>query len=308
MEHPGRKQDPLLDAAHAVLAPLARLMVTRGVSCAAFEHLVQKAFVEAAHGAIPELQRSRAVSRIRAATGLSRREVARLLDEDAPAALPQRSLASEIFTRWRTSPAYVDERGRPRVLPRLGEAPSFESLARSVTRDVHPRTLLDELVRLGIAGEVPERDLVVLTLDAFVPGADESRMLEFLAHNVGEHLGVAVGNVLGDGPRQLERAIFATGLSSASVQVAQRWVEERWKTMLGELTPLLEDLLARDRETFSDDERPCRFRVGLFASACGGAPLDHAESVAAARSAPAPAASTPFAHDIFQEFLAHDND
>jgi hypothetical protein len=293
-----------MSAAEAILAPLARLMVARGVPCAALEHALQKAFVEAARAEVPEALRSRAVSRISAATGLSRREVARLSSDAGPPALPQRSLAAEIFTRWRTSPAYCDERGRPRALPRQGAAPSFESLARSVTQDVHPRTLLDELVRLGIAGQVAERDLVVLTLDAFVPGADETRMLDFLAHNVGEHLDAAVDHVLGKAPRQLERAIFATGLSRASIEVARGWVEQYWQTLLGHLTPMLEDLLARDAEAFGEDERPCRFRVGLYSNACGDAPLDHAEAQAASRSAPV--AKEQFEHDILEEFSSHE--
>jgi hypothetical protein len=298
------RHDALIAAAGAVLGPLARLMVARGVPCAALEHVLQKAFVEAARAEIPKALQPRATSRISAATGLSRREVARLVDDESPPVLPQRSLAAEIFTRWRTSPAYCDDRGRPRSLPRQGAAPSFEALARSVTQDVHPRTLLDELIRLGIAGLVPERDLVVLTLDAFVPGADEARMLDFLARNVGDHLGVAVDNVLGKGPRQLERAIFATGLSRASVQVAQAWVEQSWQSMLAQLTPLLEDLLARDAEAFADDERPCRFRAGLYSSACGDAPRDHAEALAASLSAPVPARQ--FEHDILQEFSPHE--
>jgi hypothetical protein len=297
------RDDALLEVAHAVLAPLARLMVARGVPCAALEGAVQKAFVEAALDAVPRPLRARAVSRVSAATGLSRREVARLIDEDAAPTLPQRSLAAEMFTRWRTSPAYCDDRGRPLALARQGPAPSFESLARSVTKDVHPRTLLEELVRLGIAGHVPERDLVVLTLEAFVPGADEARMLDFLAHNVGDHLEAAVGNVLGE-PRQLERAIFATGLSRASVELAQGWVERWWQMLLAQFTPVLEDLLAHDAEAFDEHERPCRLRVGLYSNACGDAPLDNAEREAASLSSPV--ADEQFEKDILQEFASHD--
>ena len=42
-------------------------------------------------------------------------------------------------------------RRAPRALPRVGPAPSFESLAQEVTRDVHPRALLEELLRLKLA-------------------------------------------------------------------------------------------------------------------------------------------------------------
>lgn len=48
----------------------------------------------------------------------------------------------------------------PPSLPRQGEAPSFE--AQSVTRDVHPRSVLDGLARLGLARHDPRRDTAAL--------------------------------------------------------------------------------------------------------------------------------------------------
>src|SRR5438132_246446 len=81
----------------------------------------------------------------------------------------------------------------------LARAPSFESLAHSITRDVHPRTLLEELTRLGLA-RVDDRDgRVHLLHTAFVPRADRDRMLAFLGANVGDHLAAAVDNVQADG-------------------------------------------------------------------------------------------------------------
>jgi hypothetical protein len=171
---------------------------------------------------------------------------------------------AEIFTRWRTAPAYGDSQGRPRTLPRQGEEPSFESLARGVTQDVHPRSLLDELLRLGLASHDAERDTVTLTLDAFVPSADRARMLEFLAHNVGDHLSAAVENVIGPAPRHLERAVFADGLSPESVTAAEAWVAGSWREMLAALVPFLERLIA-DEAGLPGRDRTHRFRTGLYA-------------------------------------------
>ena len=54
------------------------------------------------------------------------------------------------------------------ALPRQGAAPSFESLAQEITRDVHPRSLLDELCRLGLATWDEAGDTVALSREAFV--------------------------------------------------------------------------------------------------------------------------------------------
>ncbi len=60
----------------------------------------------------------------------------------------------EVYTRWASDPLYCDDRGRPRILDRVGGPGSFEALAASVSNDVHPRTLLRELIRLGVATHV----------------------------------------------------------------------------------------------------------------------------------------------------------
>jgi hypothetical protein len=152
-----------------------------------------------------------------------------------------------VFTRWLTERKLRDARGRPRVLPRTGPAPSFEALARSVTRDVHPRRLLDELVRLGLAQHNPQADSVRLIKDAFVPRDDDVRMLGFLGDNVGDHFAASVANVLGDERRHFEQALFLDGLSDASVDAAKRLVQAQWRALAAALVPELEALLSADR-------------------------------------------------------------
>ena len=170
--------DALLEALDALLAPLARLAVAKGMPCATVEDLLRRAFVRAAREAHPALPPHRRVSRIATATGLNRREVTRLTQPDTLPAR-RRPLSAEVFARWIGEPQYRDARGRPRKLPRQGPAPSFEVLAQSVTRDVHPRSLLDELLRLGLAVFDAAGDRVKLVQDAFVPRGDSARMLGF---------------------------------------------------------------------------------------------------------------------------------
>ena len=66
---------PALTAAiAALLEPIATLAVARGLPAAAVEELLRAAFVAAAQQAQPESAGPRIVSRVSAATGLSRRE------------------------------------------------------------------------------------------------------------------------------------------------------------------------------------------------------------------------------------------
>lgn len=253
--------DALLQALGALLAPIAQLAVAKGLPCTTVEELLRKAFVDAARAAHPELPAHRMVSRIATATGLNRREVTRLTQVEAEAA-PRRPLAAELFARWASEPQYRDAQGKPRALPRQGAAPSFETLAQSLTRDVHPRSLLDELLRLGLAAHDADADTVALVHDAFVPRGDTARMLGFLGHNVGDHLGAAVANVLGDGFKHFEQAVFADELSDESVQLAHEIARETWHATLQALAPMLEKRIAADRAAKRRADR--RLRVGMY--------------------------------------------
>ncbi len=250
----------LQNAMRALLMPMARLAVARGLPFATVEGLLKQAFVQAAADAHPGLLPHRKVSRISTVTGINRREVTRLTQHaDAPAAAG-RSLASEVFAHWLTDRRYRDAQGQPRVLPRQGARPSFESLAQEVTRDVHPRSLLDELLRLDLA-TLDEADRVTLSRHA-VPRGDSVKMLGYLADNVGDHLRAAVDNVLGGGGVHCEQAVFADGLSEETMSWVRQSVRARWQDLLAAMVPELESRLEADVRQKVPPER--RLRVGLF--------------------------------------------
>lgn len=280
-------QQALTDALAGLLASVARLAVGRGLPYAAAEALLRQAFVQAASEAHPGLPEHRKVSRISTTTGINRREVTRLVAQRAAAAAapppePPRSPASQVFAHWRTAPEWRGSDGQPRALPRLGAAPSFEALAQAVTRDVHPRSLLDELVRLQLARWDEATDTVALARETFTARGDLPRQLGYLGANVGDHLGAAVANVLGGGPEHFEQAVSATGLSEASLEAVRPVVQAHWQQLLQALVPLLEARVAAD-ETLDPPPR-ARVRVGLFSFHEGAAPAAPAPAARPARA------------------------
>lgn len=264
--------EPPIDAAltHAVaqlLGPLARLAVARGLTFPVMKELLKQAFVRAARQAQPG-SGPRDISRVATATGLTRREVTRLSLEQPPALADRPSPATQLFTQWQADRKLRDRRGKPRKLPRQGPAPSFDALARNVTRDVHPRSLLAELVRLGLAHHDAATDSVSLLEAAFVPRGDEARMVGFLGHNVGDHLAASVANVLGDERRHFEQALFADDLSDESIASAKKLVNAQWRALTAALVPKLEELVRADgRAAKSAKARrgARRLRIGLYA-------------------------------------------
>lgn len=259
------EDEALREALERLLLPLAQLAVARGVSYAVIDEALRTAFVSVAHAAHPGLPEHRRASRVSAATGLHRREVNRLLEAAAEpqSKAPARSPAAMVFAHWRADKRYRTRGGAPRALPRSGPAPSFESLAQEVTRDVHPRALLEELLRLKLASLDAERDVITLTEEAFVPRGDAPRMLAYLGANVGDHLQAAVANVIGHEPPHFEQAIAADGLSTESLEQVRPLLREHWRRLTEEVVPLLQRLIDADSAR-PGPEAAHRVRLGLY--------------------------------------------
>lgn len=254
------EQQALRDALAALLAPVARLAVTRGLPFAAVEEMLKLAFVQAAADAHPGLLAHRKVSRISTSTGINRREVTRLTQQAPRTEAAGRTFSGALFATWMSDPSYRGPDSQPLVLPRTGQQPSFETLAQSVTRDVHPRSLLEEMLRLGMATWDEQSDLVTVAAAA-VPKGEKAGMLGHLGRNVADHLEAAVDNVLGDTPAHFEMALSADGLSDSTADWLKEQARSQWRQLREQLVPELERRLEADAGSASELRR---WRMGLY--------------------------------------------
>ncbi|MEZ4290680.1 MAG: DUF6502 family protein [Myxococcota bacterium] len=139
------------------------------------------------------------LSRLSLLTGIHRREVKRMLEEPAPArpARPRdhpRRAGRRALDR---GPPWTDAAGRPRPLSRLAESegePGFHALVQSVSVDIHPRSLLDEWLRLGVV-HVDDEGAVVLNVAAFVPVHGFEEKAHYVGRNLRDHLAAAAANL-----------------------------------------------------------------------------------------------------------------
>lgn len=255
-----------LAALEQLFDPLARLCIGKGITIQAVEERLRQSFVRAARNtcerAHPDHPRGRLTSRISTMTGLTRREVTRLETREPPRRGGSRSHASDLFARWLADPACRAGDGSLRSLRRQGTHPSFESLAATVTRDVHPRTLLDEMIRQQLVSLDAATDRVALRSDAFVPRGQHAQMLAFLGDNVGDHLEGAVTNVLGSDNEHFEQALFADELSTQSVDEARRLIGHQWQHLMTTIAPALQALMDADKAAGRAQDQ-C-LRLGLY--------------------------------------------
>ena len=248
-----------------LLAPLARLCLANGITFSTAEEALKRAFVQEANALQPGAPEHGIVSRISTSTGINRREVTRLTQLKTTVRTNKHPLAAEILARWTTDALFRDKDGAPNTLNRLGPAPSFEALAQKVTRDVHPRSMLDELIRLGIMTFDEKLDQVSLARVDFVPKSDSRQMLGLLGDNVGDHLDAAVANVLHDGSRHLEQAVFADELSAESIEALRPLVNDQWKALREQMVPLLTAFIEEDKRAGRAQDQ--RIRIGLYSFA-----------------------------------------
>ena len=261
------RPDLTLAAAVRVLAPLMPLLLREGVTYPRLCNALKQAFLEEAPAVLLDSALRVNDSSVSTLTGIHRKDVREWRSAGRPR--PQaRTLGAvmEAFTRWSTDPDYCDERGRPRVLERKGGPGSFEALAASVSNDVHPRTVLQELVRLGVAELVEGRsqdadDRIRLCADAFVPGDGTPEMLQLLSDNVGDHLAAAVQNVIGGEPPMLEQSIFADRLRPQSVEQMHALARKVWQGAFHEVVRKATALSEKDAGQDGADQR---IRVGMY--------------------------------------------
>jgi hypothetical protein len=242
-----------------VLKPLARVLIARGIAAPAFYRLVKKAYVDVA---AEQMGAAATDSRISVATGVHRRDVKALRSEDADDTDgPGRkiSLLATVLGKWMSEPAYCDESG-PRPLPRKsGDSPNFNGLVYAVSRDVRPRTVLDELVARGLVTVTEEA--VILSAEGLVGGGDETQKIHFFAHNVGDHLSAAAENLLSEAPPHLERAVFYNQLTPQSVERIEAEARALGLEALQDINTLAAACQNEDAEAASASHR---IRFGVF--------------------------------------------
>ncbi|MGV6839789.1 MAG: DUF6502 family protein [Planktomarina sp.] len=234
----------MIPGLHPFLMTLARLLMSQSLRFPEFSEMMKKAYVDAAADEVDKVTDSA----LSLNTGLQRRDVARLRKMDAPQTQGSNPL-SRIVALWLS-----DERFAGRDLPKQGEN-SFDTLARDIGKDIHPRTVLDALEKAGTVRIVD--DYVHLLVPSFQPSVGSAEQMAYLTANLGDHLAAAVGNT--QGAQFFERAVHYDGLTEAQVQKLHEAYSALQMDVLQKINQQAADM---QRET--DGRGAMRFRAGGY--------------------------------------------
>jgi hypothetical protein len=245
----------------AIVQPLVMWMSRTGIGYTEFATALKPLFWKMALMELERLERKPSDSAVSLLSGLHRKEVRTYREELNMDALQVQQLrehwgkpsaASQVVTRWLSL-------GLGDAIAYSGAEPSFEQLAQSVSKDFHPRSVLMEMVRLGVAQDLGSQ--VRLLKESFSPDARNKEASQMLAVSVADHLSAGIHNLLNpEGRKFLEQSVFADGLSAESIERLNDMARELWSQALKQIVQAATQMVKDDEGC----DAPHRFRLGLF--------------------------------------------
>jgi hypothetical protein len=267
----------VLDRVLRVLQPLVRLLLRHGVTYPVFAAALKRVFLNAAQAELDARSMARTDSALTLLSGVHRRDVreltrgARAVPHEVPAPRSGLGLATEVVARWLHDPAWPGPRAGDgtRTLPRGGER-GFDALVHSLSSDVRPRAVLDELLRLGVVREDGEG--VHLAVSGLVPRAGFDEMTWLFAQNLHDHAAAAVANLQGTHEARgvqherdfLEQAVFVDEIGAASAAELQRAAVAAWKQAFATVMDTARARLDADAKQLPPAARRHRARFGVY--------------------------------------------
>jgi Family of unknown function (DUF6502) len=236
--------------------------------------LLKTLFVEVADQEFTIDHKRQTDSRISLMSGVHRKDVKRLREQqpDVEDVMPGNvSLGSQLIALWNADEKYLNAEGLPKPLPRFADAKdsaskiteSFESLVRSVSTDIHPRAVLDEWLRLGVA-KLDKDNFVHLTTDLFIAQEGFEEKVFYLGHNLHDHAQAAIFNVLGQQPNFLERCVHYNGLTKLNIEEIAQTVNKHGMKLLREVNKTADVLDKSNQQSARKPKPSMRMTMGLY--------------------------------------------
>ncbi len=269
MPDPAVPQAPpfLLDAVRRVVTPVVRLLLHFGITYPVFAELLKRVYVQVAERELTLPAREQTASRLSLLTGIHRQEINRLREALAAAggapiekASAAAALSPRLLMAWTQNTRFLDTRSEPALLHRSaaqGE-PSFEELVQTVSKDIRPRAVLDEWLRLGIV-QITDVGLLKLNVTVFVPSESLPAKTEVIANILSDHIGASVHNLRGAGDLFFDRRVRVEGLTPEAAAELRALVKQRGHEFLQEINATAARLAAGNAQGPTH-----RMSIGLF--------------------------------------------
>ena len=257
---------PLFSAVRRLLRPLVRILLDRGIAFDRFAELAREVYVEVADREFRLPGRKQTVSRISVLTGLTRKEVVRVLGHESMDDVEGRASynrAARVVTGWVQEHPLEGTASGAAPLPIEGPA-SFSQLVRRYSGDMPVRAVLDELLRVNAVrlkdGEVE------LVHRHYIPPLGETRKLVYLGEDSADLMSTIAHNLTAaPDEARLQRKVFYDNIPLESMPAVRRIAREHAERLLDELA---REMSRHDRDVNPDLDGNGRMRavVGIYFS------------------------------------------
>lgn len=261
------RSEIVLNTVLRVMRPLARLLLQHGVTYPALSAALKRVFLEAARAELASRAMPATDSAVTLLSGVHRRDVRTLsrgattLHEAAAAEAAPVGLVGQVVARWLSDAAFMDADGAPKRLSRSGPPPTFDALVASVSRDVRPRAMLDEMLRLGVLSE--HDDGVALVAAGFAPRKGLAETASLVADNLHDHAAAAATNLHGDS-NFLEQALYVDQITPASARAIHDAAMLAWMQAFRSVMQRAQARFDADATEAAPAERNHRARFGVY--------------------------------------------
>jgi hypothetical protein len=261
-----KKQLLIANAMKRVFRPFVKLMLANNLTYTFAIDVLKTLFVEVADRDFSIEGKRQTDSRISLMSGVHRKDVKHLREEqpEVEDVMPANvSLGTQLVALWNATPKYLNDDGTAKPLQRFASSnpeASFEGLVRSLSTDIHPRAVLDEWLRLGVA-RLDDEGFVHLTTDMFIPKEGFDEKIYYFGHNLHDHAQAAVSNVLGQQAHFLERCVHYDALTTESINQIGELAEKQGMKTLREINKLADSHSTKDQ---GDAQANMRMTYGVY--------------------------------------------
>jgi len=247
-----------------LLQPLVRFLIKKNITLRPCMDMLKEVYIDAAEEELRRDMETLTDSHISLITGMHRKDVKKYrVRQEQSAPPPNLSLGAELLVIWTADEAYTDDNGKPLPLPYIDDNNhSFTALVEGLSKDIRPRAVLDEFLRLGIVEQDSDTDILHLKKEAFIPEQDFQEKLYYFSKNNGDHLAAAVHNLLGEQPPLFDRCVYYDGLSNESIDELKKLSSTLAMDVLHEINLKAYELSERDNK--KDDIETHRINFGSY--------------------------------------------
>lgn len=176
-----------------LMRPILELCLRHSIKLDELVEVSKRGLVEIAKRDIEAQGDSASGSRISVLTGVHRKDVSRL-DNNQHEVLESRNVSARVVGQWQQDKRFCSKAGKPRVLSAQGKASEFVKLVQSVSVDLNPYTVLYELLRVGAIERTAQG--IKLRTRVYLPKGDLPQGFKLLSADLSDMLRAVEENLL----------------------------------------------------------------------------------------------------------------